>query len=82
MDIQRATSLDQYAIADSYAPSNAARDAVSVREPGPEPDLEQAAPEPAEEPAASAAPALPGVYARNARQVAVRMATPSISLLA
>jgi hypothetical protein len=82
VDIQRATSgLDQYAIADSYAPSSAGRDAAGVREGEPQPEPEQAA-APAEEPLANPAPALPGVYARNARAVALRMATPSISLLA
>lgn len=90
VDIQRASSLDQYAIADSYAPSSAGRDAVGVAEPGlaerggaepgPEAAPEQAAA--AEEPPASTGVSLPGVYARNARPVAVRMARPSISLLA
>lgn len=81
MAIQPASSLDQYVIADSYAPATGGRDLESTREPETDPDPEQAA-APAEEPEASAAPALPGAYSRNARPVAVRMASPSISLLA
>lgn len=84
MDIQRASSsLDQYLIADSYAPATAGRDTVSARESAPEMELgPEHGSDPAEDAPASAQPALPGVYARNARPVTVRMAAPSISLLA
>jgi hypothetical protein len=79
VDIQPASSLDQHLIADSYAPASAGGEAVSAREAEVEPDPGSA---PAGEPPASAEPALPGVYARNARPVTVRMAAPCISLLA
>jgi len=81
-----ASSLDQYAIADSYVPATPGRETVGTPEAEPEPSR---GPGPgsgsAEEPAGSAEPAqpiTPGVYARNARPVATRMAMPSISLLA
>lgn len=80
MPIQPASSLDQYAIADSYAPATAGPETAGAHEP----EREQG-PAPAEEPPAStepAPPAMPGVYARNARPVAMRVAAPSISLLA
>jgi hypothetical protein len=78
--IQPASSLDQYAITDSYAPATAGRETVDAPTAQPAP-----APVSAEEPSASAEPAppiTPGVYARNARPVAMKMATPSISFLA
>lgn len=84
MSIQPASGLDQYVIADSYTPATAGRDVVSGREPAPvaDPEAEQGSAPAEEPPSASAARALPGVYARNARPVAIRMASPSISLLA
>jgi hypothetical protein len=78
--IQPASSLEQYAIADSYAPATAGRETAGAHEAQP-----THGPDPAEEPRASTEPAPPitlGVYARNARPAALRMAASSISLLA
>ena len=89
MDIQRSSGLNQYALADSCGSATAGRDAAAARESAPELDSSAAAavaPEqdsaPVAETPSSAQSALSGVYARNARAVAVRMATPSVSLLA
>jgi len=83
VDIQLASRLDQYVIADSSALATPSREAASAPEPDPEAaQVSGSAEDPHATDEPAPAPITPGVYARNARPVTARMAAPSISLLA
>jgi hypothetical protein len=83
VDIQSANALDPNLSADYYAPAGAGRATPAAPaapgSPGDETDGEQAAVD--AEPAGAGA-LVPAMYGSNARPVAARMLTSSISLIA